>query len=305
MKEEQLTLEQIKRYAKRKTRWILISLIISGIGLIIGCLFSIFEGIQIIETNIALPAFLLYIASSVVAFVAISHYEKVRYNLIYKVDTKTFGFFFDYFLEMRSKKKTFEYYEIKDIFMYGLWAMKDTRICLKEISETDSINFNIDEIKDKVSCKEFLASSIFRCLTFHKNGILYRNQYIFLDQNKFSEIIKLYSVIYKNKNFHTLEYLKECHKIEKRYYEDKQYAIENYKGLAKNIGRIEKFVNFSNNAKSVKYMKKILAIFAIIGVFVQHINNTANIIVTVFYEGITIILLLVDVTQRDEEKNLH
>lgn len=305
MKEEPLILEQIRKYAKRKTILFLTSFVISGVGLIIGCLFSIFEGIEIVNTNIAFPAFIIYIASLVVALVGISHYEKVRNKLISKVDTKTFGFFFDYFLEMQSKKRKSEYYEIKDIFMYGLWTMKDNRVCLKEISETDSIDFNIDDVKDKVNRKEFLASSIFRCLTFHKNGILYRNQHIFLDQNKFSEIIKLYSAIYNNEKFHTLEYLEECHKIEQQYYSDKQYAIENCEGLAKDIGRVERFVNFSNNVKSVKYMKKILAVFAIIGVFVQYINDTTNITVTVLYEGITIVLLLVDVTQRDEDKHLH
>lgn len=85
--------------------------------------------------------------------------------------------------------------------------MKDNRVCLKEISETASIYFNIDDIKDKVNRKEFLTSSIFRCLSFHKNGILFRNQHIFLDQDKFSEIIKLYLAIYINEKFHTREYL--------------------------------------------------------------------------------------------------
>lgn len=53
-------------------------------------------------------------------------------------------------------------------------------------------------------------------------------------------------------------------------------------------------------------MKKILAVFAIIGVFVQYINDTTNITVTLLYEGITIaLLLLADVTQSDEDKNLY
>lgn len=223
---------------------------------------------KIVHTNIAVPALIIYIASLVVTVVGISQYEKVRNKLINRVDTKTFGFFFGYFLQMQDKKKKLEYYEIKDIFMYGLWAMKDNRVCLKAISETDSIDFNINEIKDKVSRKEFLTSSIFRCLTFHKNGIIYRNQYIFLDQEKFSKVIESYSKGYHNKNYHTQDYLVECHKIEQQFYEYKKYAIKHYQGLAKKIGRVERFVYFSNNANSVKCMKKLFAIFAIIGVIV-------------------------------------
>lgn len=48
-----------------------------------------------------------------------------------------------------------------------------------------------------------------------------------------------------------------------------------------------------------------MAIFAIIVVFVQYINYTINITVTFFYEGTSIVLFLVNVTQRDEDKNLH
>lgn len=305
MREGELTLQEIQRYAKNKTMLIASAFIIAIISMLVAFIFFSLEGLAKLGTHIGLPAIVTYIITSMVALIGISHYEKVRNKLINKVDTKTFKIFFDYFKNMQNKKKNYVYYEVKDIFMYGLWNLKDRNPYLKYISETDSLEFEFNDIKNKVNKKEFLASSIFRCLTFHKNAVLYRNQRIFLNQEKFIDIIKAYSNIFFNEKYHTEEYIKECHKIEENYFDDKTYAIEHYEGLSKKIGRVERFVNFSNNARSVKDLKKVLAVFAFIGLIVQHINEDTSIMVTILYNCITIVLLLVDVAQRNDSNTLH
>lgn len=166
------------------------------------------------------------------SIVLISHYEKMRSKLINKMDTKSFSVFFDYFTKMKGKKKNFVYYEIKDIFMYGLWQLKDKNPYLKEISEQEECIFDYDSIKTKINKEEFLASSMFRCLTFRKNNVLYRNQIIFLNQEKFIEIIQAYEKFFWIRITICLSIL-ESATLLKKYSRDKENAIKNYEGLAK------------------------------------------------------------------------
>ncbi len=135
--------------------------------------------------------------------------------------------------------------------------------------------------------------------------IIYRNQKIFLDHDKFRAIVKKYAKIYFNDQYHTNDFIRECKTVEEEYKDDKIYAREHYEGLSREVGKVEKFVNFSNNVKSVKRMKKIMAIMAIIGLVSQYSSDSANKIATILYEVITIILLLVDATQRSEKESLY
>lgn len=194
---------------------------------------------------------------------------------------------------------------MKDIFMYGLWQLKDKNPYLKEISEQEEYIFDYASLKNKISRKEFLASSMFRCLTFRKNNVLYRNQIIFLNQKKFIEIIQAYEKILLDKNNHLSEYITKCHTIEKKYSRDKENAIKTYEGLAKDIGIRERFVNFSSNQRSVKNLKKIFAFIAIVGLLLQNVNDDLNRITTMVFNVITIVLLLVDAAQRNDEDILH
>lgn len=305
MNNEELSLNEIITYAKQKTMVILSSLILSVIGIIVGGIFLFLEGLKITDTKIGFYATLLFLISMAASIVLISHYEKVRSKLINKVDTKSFFLFFDYFTKMEDKKKDFTYYEMKDIFMYGLWQLKDKNPYLKEISEQEEYIFDYASLKNKISRKEFLASSMFRCLTFRKNNVLYRNQIIFLNQKKFIEIIQAYEKILLDKNNHLSEYITKCHTIEKKYSRDKENAIKTYEGLAKDIGIRERFVNFSSNQRSVKNLKKIFAFIAIIGLLLQNVNDDLNRITTMVFNVITIVLLLVDAAQRNDEDILH
>lgn len=305
MKNEELSLNEIITYAKQKTAVILSSLILSVIGIIVGGIFLLLEGLKITDSKIGFYAILLFLISMATSIVLISHYEKMRSKLINKMDTKSFSVFFDYFTKMKGKKKDFVYYEIKDIFMYGLWQLKDKNPYLKEISEQEEYIFDYDSIKTKINKEEFLASSMFRCLTFRKNNVLYRNQIIFLNQEKFIEIIQAYEKILLDKDNHLSEYIRKCYIIEKKYSRDKENAIKNYEGLAKNIGIRERFVNFSSNQRSVRDLKKIFAFIAIVALVLQNVNADLNRIATIVFNVITIVLLLVDVSQRDDEDILH
>lgn len=298
-----LSLKEIKSYAIQKTIILAISLGVAVISIIIACVFILLEGMGILTTHCAIIALCVYVIALIVAIIAISYYEKVREKLIRKVDTKSLGMFFDYFKSI--KEYNFVYFEIKDIFIYGLWAMRDKKEYLKQISESELREFGAEDIWDKVSKKEFLVTSLFKALTFTKGEIVYRNQYIYTNQEKFLILVNAYADIYQNKKNHTKEYLKKCYELEKKFYDDKQYAIENYPGLPQKQGIVESFVNFSNNKKLVKNLKVILIITAVIALILQQINKDFNNIVTIIYEGITILLLLIDVAQRDENKYIH
>lgn len=93
--------------------------------------------------------------------------------------------------------------------------------------------------------------------------------------------------------------------MKKKYSRDKENAIKNYEGLAKNIGIRERFVNFSSNQRSVRDLKKIFAFIAIVALVLQNVNADLNRIATIVFNVITIVLLLVDVSQRDDEDILH
>lgn len=300
---KEITLQEIKKYATWKTFSIASALLLTVICVITACIFFALEGIGFVKEAIAVPTMCIFIIAMMISIISITYYEKIRNRLIEKVDTKSLRIFFEYFINV--EKKDFVYYEVKDIFMYGLWKLKDRDQYLKYISETDSIEFNIEDISGKINKKEFLASSIFRCLTFHKDDIIYRNQFIFLDQEKFVKIIKAYAEVYVEEKNHTLEYVNKCKEIEEKYYDDKLFAKNNYKGLSKKVGKVEQFINFSNNPIAVKCLKKVLVAMAIVGLFIQPFNESTNRLVTILFNCITIILLLVDVVQKDEKNILQ
>ncbi|GAA6261034.1 hypothetical protein F100043J3_20660 [Mediterraneibacter gnavus] len=52
-------------------------------------------------------------------------------------------------------------------------------------------------------------------------------------------------------------------------------------------------------------MKKIFAFIAIVGLLLQNVNDDLNRITTMVFNVITIVLLLVDAAQRNDEDILH
>lgn len=312
--EEKIFLKKISKYAIQKTIILSSSLLIAAGGVLAGVGWTLFDLIQNENSVVPVILFSIYVIAIVFSIFAIMHYDKVRKKLIDEFGTNSLKEFFEYFTS--DTKRSFAYYEAKDIFMYGLWKLKDNNPYLKQLSEIESTDFDdIEVVKAHINKKEFMASSIFRCLTFKKDDVIYRNQHIFLDQEKFLKIIDAYAHIYGDEKNHTKEYIVKCREIEKKYRKDKEYAKENYIGLAKKLGYKERFSNFSNNPKSVLTLKKALVVAAIIGMLLQigatletcikKYENEINTFVTLLYNFITILLLLVDVAQLDEKKMLH
>lgn len=301
--QKELTQHTIEKYTLGKNASILFALVSAPIFLIIGLIVLMIDGIAGKTSMWGMILVAIFIVMMVMAIFLISHYDKERQKLIQKVSTSSFKMFFKYFSDADTKKAV--YFEMKDIFMYGLWHIVDTNPFLRVFAETDALELNKDFIKNKISKKEFLALSMFKCLTFRKEGIVYRNQYIYLNQESFLELTNAYAKIYFDEENHTEEYLTKCEEIEKQYNSAKLYAIEHYEGLANNIGMKERFINFSNNARSVIYLKQIMVICAIIGFFIQPINSMTNEMVTKLFNGITIILLLVDVAKKSDKDIIH
>lgn len=307
-------LNRISKYAKRKTCIIVISLLLATITLLFGGIFTILQVLKITNISLTLTLYLVFIVGLVILIIAITHYEKERKKLIDEFGIKSLGEFFYYFNNV--KKKDYIYYEVKDIFMYGLWKLKDENPYLKLMSEDEEYRFVADDIREKgITKKEILATSIFRCLTFKKEGFVYRNQKIFLDQNKFIKILNEYSEIYQDNNNHRDDYIEMCNKIEETYRADKEVAKANYNGLSKEIGRWERFVVFSNKPNAVMGLKKLLIVFAIISMILLNLvyfkivpekyERELNFYITCVFNLITIVLLLVDIAKKDEKDLLH
>lgn len=54
-------IEKIKTYAKQKVIILSLSLLVSGVGILIACIFTLLEGSGILNTNVALIFYVLYI----------------------------------------------------------------------------------------------------------------------------------------------------------------------------------------------------------------------------------------------------
>lgn len=302
-KQENLTQQNIKKYTYGKNISILLTLICAILCLIIGLISLMIEGFTKKPSIWGTLLVSTYIIMMVAAIFYISYYDKKRKRLIQQVNTTSFKLFFNYFSNANPKKSL--YFEMKDIFLYGIWHIVDTNSYLRIFSEVDALELDKDTIKNKISKKEFLVLSMFNCLTYRQEGILYRNQHIYMDQEKFLAIINAYAKIYFDDRNHTNEYLTKCAAIEKKYLPDKMYAIEHHEGLPNNIGIKERFINFSNDINSIIWLKKWMIFFAIVGFFVQPFNEITNEIVTKLFNGITIILLLVDVSQKSDKDTIH
>lgn len=307
-------LTKINKYAIKKTIILSILLLIAAGGVLAGVGRTLFD--LILNKKLVFPVILfsIYVVALFFSIFALMYFDKKRKKLVDEFDTNSLKEFFEYFTS--DTKRSFTYYEAKDIFMYGLWKLKDNNPYLKQLSEIEDTEFDdIEVIKALINKKEFMASSIFRCLTFKKDDMIYRNQYILLDQEKFLKIIDAYAHIYNDEKNHTKEYIVKCCEIEKMYRKDKEYAKENYKGLFKKLGYKEYFLNFINNPKYVLTLKKVLVVAAIIGILLQigatldtgikKYEYEINIVVTLLFNFITILLLLVDIAKRDEKKILN
>ena len=311
---EKTFISKICIYAKRKNWSLVGALILSILALVLGVVCNVVKCIGGKDISLAIRLYLVFVVGLVVMYIVITHYEKVRQELINEVGTKSLGEFFDFLCD--ETKKDYVYYEVKDIFMYGLWRLKDKNAYMKMVSEKDEHIFSYDEIIDNnITNKEILAASMFRCLTFKRDGLVYRNQMIFQNQKKFQNVLDEYAKVYGNKNNHRNEYINICNRIEETYREDKINAKKEGKGLTKEIGKWEQFVVFCNNPKLVMLLRKIFVVIAIASMLLlfcvqyeiipEKYENQISFYVTCVFNMITIVLLLVDIAKKDEKEVLQ
>lgn len=324
-KKKEFSIDLIKRYAKRKMITVVTTLVIAIISVIISCVGFLIEGIENHTSSVVgAIAAIIYVLFMLTAILLVNHFEKVRKRLINMVTKDNLKLFFKYFIPEQGEVKVDNaYYEIKDIFMYGLWNLKDQNPFLKSLFENDE-EYDLLKIENLITEREILVASMFHCLTFEKNGIVYRNQKIYLNQDDFKKIICRYYTLYTAKKRDRKIFIKKCLAIENDYKEIKESARECYKGITNEMSRWQKIhfmfsvriPIFFNNSESVKKMKFSFLILGMVGIVTQAIiyvpsfkqmqtKDTINLLVTVLYEAITIILLWIDVVRWDENKDIH
>lgn len=308
-------IEKIKTYAKQKVIILSLSLLVSGVGILIACIFTLLEGSGILNTNVALIFYVLYIVAMLISILVINHYAKVRKRLISKFETTSLKDFFKYFSD--NPPIDFAYYEIKDIFMYGLWKLKDENDFIKLALTLDLSKIDNEATFKNIQKKQIMSASIFRCLTYENNGVIYRNQRIYLDSKLFSDIIKKYQAVYDNKNNHRHEYIEECRKIEEKYKEYKTEAKATFQGLPKKQTFLGQWYSFVSKPDNISILKNLLFITALVFFVAQvlvHFTewqylkdymSDIDFIVTLIYEAITIVLLWVDILIANKDKLIY
>ena len=153
--EEKIFLKKISKYAIQKTIILSSSLLIAAGGVLAGVGWTLFDLIQNENSVVPVILFSIYVIAIVFSIFAIMHYDKVRKKLIDEFGTNSLKEFFEYFTS--DTKRSFAYYEAKDIFMYGLWKLKDNNPYLKQLSEIESTDFDdIEVVKAHINKKEFI-----------------------------------------------------------------------------------------------------------------------------------------------------
>lgn len=310
---ENIIIEEIKTYAKRKTIIISVSLLVSVFGILIAGIFTLLEASGILKINIALVFYVLYIVAMLMSILIINHYGKVRKRLITKFETTSLGSFFEYF--SKNPKINSAYYEIKDIFLYGLWKLKDENDYVKHVPVLDLSKIDDEAIFKDIQKKQIMSASIFRCLTYENKGVIYRNQRIYLDSKLFSDIIIEYQSVYSNKNNHKHEYIEKCGEIEEKYKKYKIEAKATFLGLPKKATFLGQWCSFVSKPENVNILKKTLAITALVLFVAQILTHVTkwqcleklniDFVATLVYEVITIVLLWVDILIADKDKSIH
>ena len=308
-------IDEATKYAKRKTVVMAISLSLSALGVLVACLLTSLEGFNIIDTKIAWVFWLVYVLFLVIAIIALNYFEKKRGKLISIVNEDMLKVFFEYFKGI--KEPNYIYYEIKDIFMYGLWNLSESNEYLKILMFTDLTEEHEAEIIDNVYKKSFMAASLFRCLTFKQDGITFRNQEIYLKQGVFLKIVDEYEKIYSDKQCIKKDFVQKCKAIEQKYKDYKISAQKNYKGIPEKTSFMNRCYILINKPNFVLGLNVVLFVTAIIFAGLQamaHFFTVEKIdvdignidyIVTVIFEAITIILLWVDIVSQNKKRGIH
>ena len=288
-----LTVEKLMKYSIRRNVVVVGTLIVALLCTLLmtaGWLLNMFG---LVSSENATVMTMIQLVVMVVLIILATISQKKRCFFVRSMNLDSLHIFFDYFKNVKAK--SWVYVDIKDIFMDGILTIRQEQGTYRHLSDFTWKNRKEIKLLDK---KEIILMSIVDCLTYEKNNKIYRNQHLFVNVEKFLEIIKKYSDIYEADYKNNRRYISECKKIEKCFEQEKAFAIQQNKGLSKELDWKEKLVDFCRNERNVKLMKIVFVISALF-VWLFPNNDYAE---KVTFNLITVILLFIDIVKDSEYK---
>ncbi len=255
-----------------------------------------------------------YFAFLIFGLVASFIYLSVRRRLIIGFNTD----YFDDYLEKLINKYN---YQIADILIYALWRVVANSSLLYEmfisgkyINKEDKIqqeneiqqedNAHPDVTKTK---RGYIIVSFLRCITFQLEDRTARIPAFLDSEEKMVEVFKLYYAILKKKNIGYDVLIKLLKSAENTYTKEKIDAVKEKKTGRGKGNLLERIRNFSIDETNLYAMKYVLAISSLIFMIFHcfYKGDEFNDLATFLFEGITVLLLFVDVAKYTDNKTLY
>jgi hypothetical protein len=268
-------LRDIRRYARTKAILVFGGCGMTLIGMLVFLVLVMLTPLLNVKYDIAITiSAILSALGLVIAILFLVISEGIRKRLINNFNNNVLILYLDYFC-MKNHRKFITYYEIEDIFFFALW-----QYCNKK-----KVNLNRFE---------YISKSLFDLITFiDKNNVLRRNDYLFREANSSTlfDIYSNYRTLIKNEN---IPYETKCNEIELKYKSDQEYAHDNYIPYEHIPTKIEKFIAFSKDKRSVRKLKVFLIIICLIFFAIPKYNSW-------IFNLVTILLLSIDVAGYEKE----
>lgn len=210
---------------------------------------------------------------------------KIRNKYVELFDESKLLYLLNYILKDNKKLSKNEFVELRYFFTKGLffWMKNHEFIKYNDLQRETMLK------EKKITKKQFLLISIFKCISIHDNDI---NSKIYVSQ--FLKLIKKYNSVLENEQNNGCQYIHECFEIEKEFQTLKEEAEQTQKySYTKDQSFIEIFCIFCSDYRLVKITKKILLVMTILAVIFQDLINSEA--MSNIFNMITIILLAIDI----------
>ncbi len=244
----------------------------------------------------------------VVSFGISRMFVYIRKKAMQSFSVQSFNQYMDEVNNISPKAKKPSEVRFFEIFIYSMWEYVEADTRLKQTLFMDEIEKdNIDEIAHV----KLIIVSLLRCLTYTRDGRVYRIPSIYRDSSKLYEIINAYKEIYEKQQKNNISksiMLEDLKNVENKYLDSKKLAKEKWSVLSNSGGGLkEVFSSTINNEEQLLFTKKICAVVGLILLILDiciDISEWDKNIAIVF-EIITVYLLFVDISKDKDFNYLH
>ena len=281
----------LRKYVRRKRRipWITTSLTV---------IFLIGIGIFFFMQNHVAVAWLCvaYCIGAIINFFVIQWLARRRSVLIAEFESAIFD---DFLLEVL---KTYSALAV-DVLLNAIWV--------KVRGSAAAFNqYTAEEYKDNESLdgRYYMMVSMLKSFTYMYGGRAYRITKILYNDEAVKSLLKEYARLLENqKNSHLPKtgLFNELSRIESLHKKEKEEASGNPSSTTSYANILEQFVVMANDEPLLRILKIVMVVMAAIIMLLQSLAFNVNELATDFFEILTVILLLVDVSKDKDFDYLH